>query len=147
MGRLFISLTVAPETQKNFLRIHKRRMIQSDLQSWHFKREIWFKRWWHNTTIRLQGGREFPKVEKLRGLHLEKILQYICLYKSWGHVRAMWLWWWALADSAQKTSVCALARTRRVDCQGAHPAPWVTLPSATVTSAGVSQKSQDLGSE
>lgn len=63
----------------------------ADLQSWHFKREIPFKCWWHNTTIRLQGGKKFPKVEKPRGLHLEKILQDNCLYKSWGHVRAMWL--------------------------------------------------------
>lgn len=29
MGRLFIFLTIAPKTQKNFLRIHMTRMIQA----------------------------------------------------------------------------------------------------------------------
>lgn len=28
MGRLFISLTIAPETKNNFLRVHKTRMFQ-----------------------------------------------------------------------------------------------------------------------
>lgn len=82
----------------------------SDLQSWHFKRDIPFKCWWHNTTIRLQGGTKFPKAEKPRGLHFKKMLQDTCLYKSWGHVRAVWLWWWTLADSAEKTGICAWAR-------------------------------------
>lgn len=44
----------------------------ADLQSWHFKRDIPFKCWWHNTTIKLQGGRKFPEVEKPGGLHLKK---------------------------------------------------------------------------
>lgn len=115
MGRLFIS---APETQSTWntkeLSQHSQDKddpgCMADLQSWHFKREIPFECWWHNTTIRLQGGRKFPKVEKLQGLYLEKTLQDICLYKSWGHVRAVWLWWRALADSAQNSSVGASAR-------------------------------------
>lgn len=60
--------------------------------------------------------KKIPKLEKPRDLYLEKILQDNCLYKSWGHCRAVWLLWWTPADSAEKTSVCDLIKAAEGAC-------------------------------
>lgn len=74
MGRLFIFLTIVPETQKKFLRIHMTRMVQA---AWlicegGILRER-FRLSAGDTTIRLQEGRKFSTVEKPQGLYLGKI--------------------------------------------------------------------------
>lgn len=60
--------------------------------------------------------KKIPKLEKPRDLYLEKNLQDDCLYKSWGHCRAVWQLWWTPADSAEKTSVCDLTKAAEGAC-------------------------------
>lgn len=154
MGRLFIS---APETQSTWntkeLSQHSQDKddpgCMADLQSWHFKREIPFKCWWHNTTIRLQGGRKFPKVEKLQGLYLQKRCKTFVFTRA--EVTS------GLCDCGGE-HLLILPRTAalvpRPGQQGAlgaglrrsSPSARGTLPSASLTSAALPHKSQDLGS-
>lgn len=129
------------------MRIHMTRVIQTDLQSEHFYREIPLQCWWHNMTIRLWGGGGGRSLEKPRGLYLEGSLQDTCLRKSWGHPRVVGPLWWMPADSAEKTSVCDLTTAT----EGAHDDGLRRSgPSAPDNAAlhhsdlsGVSQKSRD----
>lgn len=76
MGRLFISLATGPETQNNFLKIHKTRMIQAawlTCKAGNLRERFCLSA--GDITIRLQGGRKFLKLEKPQPYTLKKFFK------------------------------------------------------------------------